>query len=66
MAALVKNQETSRAYSEVSSSDHLLLRGVRKSTILQNVNYLQNLGLIILIKKKIGIYYTIGATNIII
>ena len=32
LAALVKNQDTNRAYSEVSSSSHLLLRGVSKST----------------------------------
>ena len=29
-----------------------------KSKFFQSVNYLQNLGLIILIKKKIGRYYT--------
>jgi cell division control protein 6 len=54
LAALVKNQDTNRAYSEVSASSHLLLRGVSKSTFFQSVNYLQNLGLITLIKKKIG------------
>ena len=58
LAALVKNQDTNRAYSEVSASSHLLLRGVSKSTFFQSVNYLQNLGLITLIKKKIGRYYT--------
>ena len=31
LAALVKNQDTNRAYSEVSASSHLLLRGVSKS-----------------------------------
>ncbi|WMT50190.1 MAG: hypothetical protein RE472_04265 [Thermoplasmatales archaeon] len=36
----------------------MLLRGVSKSTFFQSVNYLQNLGLITLIKKKIGRYYT--------
>ena len=54
LAALVKNQDTNRAYFEVSASSHLLLRGVSKSTFFQSVNYLQNLGLITLIKKKIG------------
>ena len=58
LAALVKNQDTNRAYSEVSASSHLLLRGVSKSTFFRSVNYLQNLGLITLIKKKIGRYYT--------
>ena len=58
LAALVKNQDTNRAYSEVSASSHLLLRGVSKSTFFQSVNYLQNLGLITLIKKEIGRYYT--------
>jgi cell division control protein 6 len=58
LAALVKNQDTNKAYSEVSASSHLLLRGVSKSTFFQSVNYLQNLGLITLIKKKIGRYYT--------
>ena len=57
LAALVKNQDTNRAYSEVSASSHLLLKGVSKSTFFQSVNYLQNLGLITLIKKKIGRYY---------
>ncbi len=30
-----------------------------KSTFFQSVNYLQNLGLITLIKKEVGRYYTI-------
>ena len=55
---MIKNQNTKRAYSEVTASNHLLLRGVSKSTFFQNVNYLQNLGLVTLIKKKIGRYYT--------
>ena len=58
LAALIKNQDTNKAYSEVSASNHLLLRGVSKSTFFQSVNYLQNLGLVTLIKKKIGRYYT--------
>ena len=58
LAALIKNQNTNRAYSEVSASGHLLARGVSKSTFFQSVNYLQNRGLITLIKKKIGRYYT--------
>ncbi len=58
VAALVKNQNTNTEYSDISASVNLLLRGVSRSTILQNVNYLQNLGLFILIKKKIGRYYT--------
>ena len=66
VAALVKNQNSNMASSEISASDHLLLRGVRKSTIFQNVNYLENLGLVALIKKKIGIYYMMGVTNVII
>ncbi len=57
LAALVKNQDPNMAYSEVSASSHLLLRGVSKSTFFQSVNYLQNLGLITLI-EKIGRYYT--------
>ncbi len=36
----------------------MFLRGVSKSTFFQSVNYLQNLGPITLIKKKIGGYYT--------
>ena len=58
LAALIKNQDTNKAYSEVSASNQLLLRGVSKSTFFQSVNYLQNLGLVTLIKKKIGRYYT--------
>jgi cell division control protein 6 len=38
-----------------------LLRGVSKSTFFQSVNYPLNLGLITLIKKKLGKYYTIEA-----
>ncbi len=41
LAALIKNQDTNKAYSEVSASNHL-----------------QNLGLVTLIKKKNGRYYT--------
>jgi cell division control protein 6 len=58
LAALVKNQDTNRAYSEGSASIHLLLRRVSKLTFFQSVNYLQNLDLITLIKKKIDRYYT--------
>ena len=58
LAALIRNQDTDRAYSEVSASGNMLLRGVSKSAFFQSVNYLQNLGLITLIKKKIGRYYT--------
>ena len=58
LTAPIKNQDTNRAYSEVSVSGNMLLRGVSKSTFFQSVNYLQNLGLITLIKKKMGRYYT--------
>ena len=40
LAAVVKNQDTNGAYSEVSPSNHLLLRGVSKSAFFQSVNYL--------------------------
>ncbi|MHB8359572.1 MAG: hypothetical protein ACYDCP_08750 [Thermoplasmataceae archaeon] len=58
LASLFKNQDVNRAYSEVPASGNMLLRGVSRSTFFQSVNYLQNLGLITLIKKKIGRYYT--------
>ena len=58
LAALVKNQDTNKAYTEVSASNHLLLREVSKSIFFHGVNYLQNLGLVTLIKKKIGRDYT--------
>ena len=58
LAALVKNQDTNKAYTEVSASNYLLLREVSEPTFFQSVNYLQNLGLIMLIRKKIGRYYT--------
>ena len=61
LAALIKNQDTNRAYSEANPSSNMLLRGVSKSTLFQSVNYLLNLGLITLIKKKIGKYYTMKA-----
>ena len=57
LAALIKSQDTSEAYSEVSESNHLLLRGVSKYAFFQSINYLQNLGLVTPIKKKIGWYY---------
>ena len=57
----IKNQDTNRAYSEANPSSNMLLRGVSKSTLFQSVNYLLNLGLITLIKKKIGKYYTMKA-----
>ncbi len=50
--------DTSRAYVEVSAPNNLLLRGVGKSTLFQSINYLQNLGLAMPIKKKINRYYT--------
>ena len=58
LASLIRNQDTNKAYAEVSSSDNMLVKGMSKSTFFQSVNYLQNLGLITLIKKKIGRYYT--------
>ena len=59
LAALVKNQDTNKAYSEVSAFSYLLLREVRKPTLFHITNYLQNPSLITLIKKKIDKYYTI-------
>ncbi|MGC8483834.1 MAG: hypothetical protein ACP5OE_09355 [Thermodesulfobium sp.] len=56
--SLIRNQDTNRAYAEVSNNNNILLKGMSKSTFFQSVNYLQNLGLITLIKKKIGRYYT--------
>ena len=58
LAALIKNQDTNKAYSEASASNHLFLIGVSKSTFFQSVNYLENHGLVTHIKKKIGRYYT--------
>ena len=42
-----------------NSNNNILINILNKSTLFQSVNYLQNLGLITLIKKKIGRYYTI-------
>jgi len=58
LAALIKNQDTNKAYAEVSSLNNMFVKGMSKSTFFQSVNYLQNLGLITLIKKKVGRYYT--------
>ena len=55
---LTNHFDFSKAYSEVSSSNNVFLRGVSKSTFFQNISYLQNIGLITLIKKKIGRYCT--------
>ncbi|WP_443339979.1 hypothetical protein [Cuniculiplasma thermophilum] len=57
LASLIKNQDTNRAYAEVFNNDNILLKGMSKSTFFQSVNYLQNLGLITLIKKNIYKYY---------
>jgi cell division control protein 6 len=58
LAALIRNKDTIKAYSEVSSSNNMFVRGVSKSTFFQRAKNLQNLGLVTLIKKKIGRYYT--------
>ena len=58
LAALVKNQHAKMAYSELSTTSQFLLRIANKSTFFQNLNYLQKLGLLALIKKKVGRYYT--------
>ena len=58
LASLIRNQDTNKGYAEVSSGDNMLVKGMSKSTFFQSVNYLLNLELITLIKKKIGRYYT--------
>jgi len=58
LSSLIRNQDTNRAYAERYDSNNPILKGMSKSTFFQSVNYLQNLGLITLIKKKIGRYYT--------
>ena len=58
LASLIKNQDTNKAYAEVTNVNSFLVKGMSKSTFFQSVNYLQNLGLVTLIKKKIGRYYT--------
>ena len=42
----------------------MLVKGMSKSTFFQSVNYLQNLGLITLIKKKVGRYYTVESQTL--
>ncbi|MCL4328887.1 MAG: hypothetical protein M1410_04825 [Candidatus Thermoplasmatota archaeon] len=66
LATLIKNQDTNKAYSEVSSSNNMFLRGVSKSTFFQSVNYLQNLGLVHTDKEKDRQILHNGITNIII
>ncbi|MGP6207946.1 hypothetical protein ACNF42_07975 [Cuniculiplasma sp. SKW3] len=58
LASLIKNQDTNKAYAEVSNNNNLLLKGMNKSTFFQSVNYLQNLRVTTLIKKKIERHYT--------
>jgi len=58
LSSLIRNQDTNRAYAEISDSNNPILKGMSKSTFFQIANYLQNLGLITLIKKKISRYYT--------
>ncbi|PYB67516.1 hypothetical protein DMB44_08850 [Thermoplasma sp. Kam2015] len=43
-ASLIRNQDTNRAYAEVSNNNNILLKGMRRSTFFQNVSYLQSLG----------------------
>ncbi len=64
LSSLIRNQDTNKAYMEVYESDNMTVKGMSKSTFFQSANYLQNLGLITLIKKKIGRYYTMEAQNL--
>ena len=58
LAALVKNQDTNKAYARSLGIQSFATARMSKSTFFQTVNYLQSLGLITLIKKKIGRYFT--------
>ena len=57
-ASLIKNQDTNKAHSEVTTINNFPVKGMSKSTLFQSVNYLQNLGLVTPIKRKIGRCYT--------
>ena len=61
---MIRNQDSNKAYAEVSCSDNIFLKGMSKSTFFRTVNYLQNLGLITLIKKKVGRYYTVESQTL--
>jgi len=61
LQALFKNPDTNTAYTEVSRHPYFSGSPPSKSTFFQGVNYLQNLGLITLIKKKVGRSYTMEA-----
>jgi cell division control protein 6 len=58
LAALIRNKDTIKTYSEVSSFNKMFVRGVSKSTFFQTAKNLQNLGLVTFIKKKMCRYYT--------
>ena len=38
LASLIRNQDTNKAYAEISSSDNMLVKGMSKSTFFQSVN----------------------------
>ena len=64
LISLIKNQDTNKTYAEVSSNDNIFLKGISKLTFFHTINYLQNLGLITLIKKKIDRYYTMESQKL--
>ena len=61
LSALIKIPDTNKAYEAISQLDNYTVKGITKPTFFQSANYLQNLGLITLIKKRVGRFYTMEA-----
>ncbi len=64
ITALIEDPDKNMPYYEVSSSNNIFAKEMSKSTFFQSVNYWENLGLITLIKKKIGRYYRMKSQNL--
>ena len=63
--SLIKYTDTNKAFNAIAKSDSLYTRGMSKPTFLQSATHLQNLGLLSLIKKRSGRFYTLEAQMLI-
>ena len=63
--ALIKYTDTNKAFNAIAKSDSFYTRGISKPTFLQSATHLQNLGLLSLIKKRSGRFYTLEAQMLI-
>ncbi len=61
LGSLLELPETNKAYERVTQLNNYAVKGITKPTFLSSANYLQNLGMITLIKKRVGRFYTMEA-----